>query len=1170
MQTARRGNSFCMAAMLLLWGAQLPSSAQQFRISDYSNETIRIEYPPCFDGAFLFIEQTTNLAEQAWEMVDYTQVELVAGDAMVFSPTSQTGAVTAPSADAAAAVPYIVTEEYLEALSNGEIENDEWTASTIWHSIQDGASKMFRITGISFRDDDNDGIDNLTEYADGSDPYANDAPPISLPPDDGDPRPVPGSVESAPGDWNTPPLNAYRATGSPFEEINQRILALDGTNGTFTAQTPIATLGAWIEAQCGTWQAVSGVDLYPKVSGGRFFRTPDEAFSWSGKEHVFALALRAYNGSESFVNHLVQAIPSDPAGLARLPDGSPVLVDGSNPWTAEKLKACLEQLKTVKCRLRRLSGAAFDPADTTAMAQSLQQWKSETVQRDLLPTDTLWPVLKIARWDWEYSGYQWLLQSSSTWYSRAQEFTFLDNLQGHGFGPTVHRGYVNIRPETDWTYNGSKYTWQTAMPAAIFPGAISEVFVRTDGETCWFMADDFNYADTPNQYGGYTYGYGTYLTHKVGYEASEQFVLSTLDPIGTPTQTLVMDSERDGTIDTNDWNRVDASHPYRFWVNEDGNVASYPEADMEDFFPAVFKATGPNQTFKLSSNVDLDYIPTTMTASDAQQYLHDIDLAQTLSGNIESLGAGTQTTRIFSDGELLLLAASAANTNAELCVHLLEGGSEVAVSTNHFSFTPVEEMYRIMNLRSGGASSTNEPANWPDDLTNGKDFVFVHGYNVTESAGRDWNNTIFKRLWHSGSNARFHALLWDGTPPTAGIPNFGYHYHNAVINAFATAPEFANYLNDLNEPVIMAHSLGNMLTSEAITGDHGLPAYKVKQYYALDAAVALEAYGDSSPTNALIPQTRLARNAEGLLKFTGYKWADYPYQMHPYSWYRRFDETDARSKLTWRHRFADVQDKTDVFNFYASTEDVLRVGDGYTIHLDSVHIGIDTFLFIPTDIDMQKGLYAWHIQEIYKGRSGFFEGLIPSFMGGGSSKYGGWEFVKESDNYIRSFLGLNLWPVHPRIWEERLDPANPDRDNWLDVVRDDPLFQHTPEELFSTGAEAFANGNLGTHGANLDYNTANSTVPVSEVNIRDWLLAKAFPAVTRPMGSTRNSKWPITTANFDMSDPDVNKTFMTDPGKWYFKDNPYNGQYVWRHSDIKDAPYTHINKLFEKITGKGN
>ncbi len=57
-----------------------------------------------------------------------------------------------------------------------------------------------------------------------------------------------------------------------------------------------------------------------------------------------------------------------------------------------------------------------------------------------------------------------------------------------------------------------------------------------------------------------------------------------------------MDFDRDGTIGTNDVNRFDQSHPFRFWTNEDGNSNALAEVDLEDFFPAQIKwGLPPNQ-----------------------------------------------------------------------------------------------------------------------------------------------------------------------------------------------------------------------------------------------------------------------------------------------------------------------------------------------------------------------------------------------------------------------------------------------------------------------------------------------------------------------------------------------------------------------------------------------
>jgi len=125
-----------------------------------------------------------------------------------------------------------------------------------------------------------------------------------------------------------------------------------------------------------------------------------------------------------------------------------------------------------------------------------------------------------------------------------------------------------------------------------------------------------------------------------------------------------------------------------------------------------------------------------------------------------------------------------------------------------------------------------------------------------------------------------------------------------------------------------------------------------------------------------------------------------------------------------------------------------------------------------------------------------------------------------------------------------------------------PLFRQEPEELFESGALDFAGGTVGDDGGNLEYNTGDNGLNISQVKIRDWLLAKAFPSRTRPMGSTANSKWDEV-LNFNMSDP--TEGFMTDPNAWHHKENNIA---KWWHSDIADMPYVHLYQLYEKIVTK--
>ena len=91
-----------------------------------------------------------------------------------------------------------------------------------------------------------------------------------------------------------------------------------------------------------------------------------------------------------------------------------------------------------------------------------------------------------------------------------------------------------------------------------------------------------------------------------------------------------------------------------------------------------------------------------------------------------------------------------------------------------FRSSSVDNMFRRKNLRHvcDGASSlgywTGEPPNMPDSETNGKDLFFVHGFNVSEEAARNWSRQVFKRLWLSGSRARFHGISWYGDYNLAG------------------------------------------------------------------------------------------------------------------------------------------------------------------------------------------------------------------------------------------------------------------------------------------------------------------------------------------------------------------------------------------------------------------
>jgi len=261
-------------------------------------------------------------------------------------------------------------------------------------------------------------------------------------------------------------------------------------------------------------------------------------------------------------------------------------------------------------------------------------------------------------------------------------------------------------------------------------------------------------------------------------------------------------------------------------------------------------------------------------------------------------------------------------------------------------------MYRWINLRSvahGGSENrqTNilEPPNRPDRLTSEKHVVFVHGYNVSEEAARGWNAEMFKRLYQSGSRAKFTALVWRGNQGQLPILNITTDYWENVTNAFTTAAHLPAAINALpGAKIVVAHSLGNIVVATAIK-DHEL---RVDQWFQVDAALGIEAFDET------VDNTSKMRNpdwASGSTAYPDFLWAS--------SWHSLFPEGDGRRGLTWRQRFGNI---SNAMNFYSSGEEVLNNSDGV----------------IP-EYGAEK---AWALQELAKGTQRFGATLTLDSQGG--------------------------------------------------------------------------------------------------------------------------------------------------------------------------------------------
>lgn len=327
--------------------------------------------------------------------------------------------------------------------------------------------------------------------------------------------------------------------------------------------------------------------------------------------------------------------------------------------------------------------------------------------------------------------------------------------------------------------------------------------------------------------------------------------------------------------------------------------------------------------------------------------------------------------RIRNEGKgMILLEASKPTTNP-LTLEVWNGTNLIARTHLYLNISSVEKMFRHKNLireTFGGSAGFDDRLNDSDvpnePETNEKNFVFLHGYNVNPNQSRGTFAETFKRMFWSGSRARFWGVSWRGYESQVGplTPN----YHINVKNAFLTAPHLSAFLSSSNiqgEVTVTAHSLGNMVTLVSIN-DWSAP---IDRYYMLDAAVPIEAVD-----GAAIPNQHM----------TFSEWVspeNYANRLYASYWANLFPANDSRSTLTWSNRLANFRN-TEVFNFYSSGEEVLRA---YENDPPFSAFGSASLLLHFYEDNPPAAAYAWVFQEKSKGCS-----INDTVLG---STHGGWK-----------------------------------------------------------------------------------------------------------------------------------------------------------------------------------
>ena len=422
-----------------------------------------------------------------------------------------------------------------------------------------------------------------------------------------------------------------------------------------------------------------------------------------------------------------------------------------------------------------------------------------------------------------------------------------------------------------------------------------------------------------------------------------------------------------------------------------------------------------------------------------------------LSLQIDSVGA------LSADHGLVV--AEAMREGAPLRLSVVDSsGCEFYGFTLPSMVVDVERMYRWVNLRpvcgdsSGEASDLASPLWNPDSESDGRHFVFVHGYNVNAEAARVWANQMFKRLWVAGSRSMFTAVDWYGDSSQyyslIYMDTVSPDYYANVIHAFATASNLVDTVASLpgTNKVMLAHSLGNMLVSSAAV-DHDL---QYDRYYMLNAAVPMEAYDADAFSSNMVDSA----------------WDNVPLNYRASNWSNLFETNDVRRSYSWRGCFAGI---ANAVNCYSRSEDVLENASEYGYGSSwakqelfkgtSIWHALNTVLFFNESVSCEGG---WGINTYYAADPTYYVPLA-GFHGSVS-------------NLTREAVIENPLFTPFRAESDAMRSTNlfyvADAD-YRAMLRAKFLGDAIPATSFAAGANPILNG---TVGGNIDYETCKDGV----------------------------------------------------------------------------------------------
>jgi alpha-tubulin suppressor-like RCC1 family protein len=609
---------------------------------------------------------------------------------------------------------------------------------------------------------------------------------------------------------------------------------------------------------------------------------------------------------------------------------------------------------------------------------------------------------------------------------------------------------------------------------------------------------------------------------------------------------LAVDNNRDGHINFDNSDLTTPAKPYRFWINDsqehgddetsggaDDQIPGiaftnavqpeYPNyrrfqvqgrSDLVNFFPVALNFGNALQSLPPSEGYEyhlyqadcapiggaVKFVYTSLTRDNAFSYLTDAN-SSGYGTNFNESAMEADTIPVYPDATLdtnwlahvqnsggtgIILLEGCAATPHPLMLEIWRNGRLLAGIPLYLSISGVEQMFRHVNFSYvNGTVEVPARADAPNEPdTNDKYFVFLHGYNVNQQEARGVLSEMFKRMYWSGSKAKFYGVTWNGAESKGTFPFYNLftpNYHTNVVNALRTAPHLASFLNGLSgETTVAAHSLGNMVVLSAISDYNAT----IGHYIMVDAAVPMEALqGDMACNPNMLYST----------------WNPYANRLFASDWWQIFTN-DYRGMLTWSNRVGNLQN-VDIYNFYSSGEEVLREYDSDPPNTVLSGVGTELLKLHIWD-DLPFGIYAWVWQE--KGKGSCSQDW---FIG---SSHGGWRF----SYYWRDSFGN---PLSPSIMN---DTPN-------SILQNQPMFSvgsslngPPDDDLVGDDASAYAQAN------------------------RDRILSDAIPALTLPVGANfvrvlgADNNFDMQ-ASFENGWPATRPTAGDEAFKWYHSDFDY-------------------------------